>query len=80
MNARLDLAIKINVFGALQLLELAEECRQLECFCLVSTCYAVIDNKDHTGPIEERIVSSPFDWPALYKMIRSMTVTDVEHY
>ena len=31
-NLRLDKAIAINYFGPLRLLELAKECRHLECF------------------------------------------------
>lgn len=80
MNCRLDLSVKTNVFGALQLMELAEDCKQIECFCQVSTCYAIIDNHEMQGPIEERIVRSPFDWGALYRMISEMSVNDVTHY
>lgn len=80
MASRLDLAVKVNVFGALQLLDLAEECRQFDCFCQVSTCYAVIDDKDNTDGIEEKMHTSPYDWGALYKMITEMTINDIVHY
>ncbi len=43
-NNTLDSATKINVSGPLKLLKLAEECRNFECICHISTCYAICDH------------------------------------
>lgn len=78
MNTRLDRAVQINVTGPLMLLRLAESCPGFQCFCQVSTCYALMDKKDPL--IEEKLMSSAFDWSALYAQVQRMTLLDIEHY
>lgn len=77
LNTRLDKAVKVNVTGPLNLLKLAEACPRFEVFCQVSTCYALMDKQ---GLIEERLMSSPFDWQAIYSHVQQMTLLDIEHY
>jgi thioester reductase-like protein len=63
-NTRLDLATRTNVTGPLRLLQLAEKCGdKFQCFCQVSTCYAVSDKQ---GFIEERLIESAVNWQATY--------------
>jgi fatty acyl-CoA reductase len=38
-NLRLDLAIQINYYGPLRILEFAKTCSKLDCFTHVSTSY-----------------------------------------
>jgi nucleoside-diphosphate-sugar epimerase len=76
-NSRLDIAMRINVTGALLLLRLAEQCINFECFCHISTCYAVCDKN---GVIEEKMVESAMDWQQIYTSINTMTTFDIEHY
>jgi len=45
-------ALKINVFGTLKIFELCLECKNLENFIHISTCYT---NSDRKGYIEEDI-------------------------
>ena len=51
-NERLKDALNINYFGCLRMLELASQCRRIEIFTHVSTCYVNCDKK---GYIQERI-------------------------
>ncbi len=77
MGSRLDLALNVNVTGPLMLLNLAEDCENFECFCHVSTCYALMDKE---GLVEEKLMNSAFNWQALYRQIKEMKVMDIEHY
>lgn len=45
-------ALQINYFGCLRMLDLAKECKNLEVFTHVSTCYV---NCNRSGYIEEKI-------------------------
>lgn len=35
---------------------------------------------DKDGLIEEKLLNSPVDWPAIYSQILKMTLVDLEHY
>ena len=75
-NNTLDSATKINVSGPLKLLKLAEECRNFECICHISTCYAICD---HQGIFEEKLKHNPaYNWKNLYDQIQSMEKRDLE--
>ena len=53
MKTSVDMAVRVNVTGPLQLLRLAQESgSRMEAFVQVSTCYV---NCDRTGYIEETI-------------------------
>jgi thioester reductase-like protein len=62
-NMRLDLQADVNVKGALQLIDLALACPNFECFCHVSTLYAL---SDRTGFIDETVFDSNHNWLAEY--------------
>lgn len=51
-NSRIDEAIRINIYGSLKMMELAKECKSVENFVHVSTCYV---NSDKKGVIQEKI-------------------------
>jgi nucleoside-diphosphate-sugar epimerase len=53
-NERLCDALQINYFGCLRMLELATECKHLDVFTHMSTCYVNCDKK---GYIKEEIYS-----------------------
>ena len=44
-NARLDIALQMNVLGAMRMLELGKQMRRLESFVHVSTCYVNSDKR-----------------------------------
>ena len=72
VNLKTDLesAVRTNVTGAHLLLMLAEECKNIEVFCHVSTCYV---NADRTGYVEERLYQGQVNWLDEYK--KSLTVS-----
>ena len=45
-------ALQINYFGSMRMLELAKECKNLEVFTHVSTCYV---NCNRSGYVEEKV-------------------------
>ena len=59
LDTELDRAVRINVTGAHLLLILAEECKNMEVFCHVSTAYT---NADRSGYVEERMYNSDTNW------------------
>lgn len=44
-NARLDVSLQMNVLGAMRMLELGKQMRNLESFVHVSTCYVNSDKR-----------------------------------
>ena len=69
VDASLDDAVRVNVSGPLVLLKLAEECKNFEAFCQVSTAYV---NADRTGYVEERLYENDYDWEVAYEQILNM--------
>lgn len=49
---RLDNSINLNIFGTLRMIQLAKECKHLNSFVHISTCYA---NAPRRGTVEEKI-------------------------
>lgn len=72
---RLDVAANTNVRAPLQLLELATQCRNFECFCHVSSLYAL---SERTGFIDERMYPSEHDWDREYDQILQLDQKQVE--
>lgn len=68
-EARIDVSVRVNVLGPLQLLKLAEEAPHMQCFLQVSTSFV---NCDRTGFCEERMYDGPNNWPAELKQIMAM--------
>ena len=58
-NERLDHAVELNVRGTMRLLDIAHQCRQIEVFVHVSTCYVNSNRPD--GWIDEKLYVLPFD-------------------
>lgn len=74
-NSRLDQAIEINIDGALQMQQLAKECKYMECFTHMSTCYV---NSDKRGFIEEKIYDIDFDVEKRIDSFRQLSVQEIE--
>ncbi len=74
-EARLDVSVRVNVQGSLQLLQLGEESPAFEAFCHVSSTFV---NCDRTGFLEERLYESPHDWAAEYSQILGMSQRDLK--
>jgi dTDP-4-dehydrorhamnose reductase len=51
----LDVSTQLNVSGPLKLLKLAEECKSLDSFCQMSSCFSL---SDKTGFMEEKLYES----------------------
>jgi len=64
LQERIDQAIRINVAGPLQLLELAHSSPNFETFIQVSTCFV---NSDRHGYVEETIYNKEnVNWESDY--------------
>jgi hypothetical protein len=74
LTSKLDLQLKVNVTGPLNLLRMFEECPNPMCFVQVSTTFALSDRK---GFIEERNYDSAINWPQMYKKILTMNARDM---
>lgn len=57
-NEQISDAIQINYMGCLRMLELASECKHLQVYTHVSTCYV---NCEKNGFIKEQIYDIPED-------------------
>eukprot|EP00761_Pharyngomonas_kirbyi_P002199 gb/GECH01002203.1/.p1 GENE.gb/GECH01002203.1/~~gb/GECH01002203.1/.p1 ORF type:complete len:1156 (+),score=242.96 gb/GECH01002203.1/:1-3468(+) len=66
---RLDKAIRLNVLGSLEMLELAKECRQLASMVHVSTAYV---NSNHKGWVDEKLYPWSEDPEELLSYIRTL--------
>ena len=64
LKEELETSVRVNVTGALQLLQLAQDCPNISVFCQVSTCYV---NADRAGYVEERMYQSDIDWASEYQ-------------
>lgn len=58
-NARLDIAVRTNILGVLELLQMGHEAGQLESFTHTSTCY--VNTNQPEGSIEEAIYPGALD-------------------
>jgi alcohol-forming fatty acyl-CoA reductase len=74
-NDPLQEALQINYFGCQRVLELAKECKHLEIFTQVSTCYV---NCNRLGYIEEKIYNPDADVGSIVQNIMNMTVQDIK--
>jgi len=75
-NDRLDIAIKINTLGPLNLINIAKDCHRLEICTHVSTCYVNCNKPD--GFVEEKIYEDiDFDVETFVKNILSMSEKEV---
>jgi len=66
-------ALQINYYGAVKILDLALECKHLECLSHISTAYVGINHEKHS--VVEEIVSkdnSSDDWEVQIKNIMSL--------
>jgi fatty acyl-CoA reductase len=59
LNEKLDMSVRVNVTGPLNLLKLANESPNCCCFLQVSTSFV---NSDRKGFVEERVYDSKIDW------------------
>ncbi|CAI2365141.1 unnamed protein product [Moneuplotes crassus] len=74
-NSRLDQAIEINIDGALRMQQLAKDCKNIECYTHMSTCYV---NSDKKGYIEEKIYDVTFDVEQHINHLKTLSVEDIE--
>lgn len=73
-NERLDRQVDTNVRGPLNLLKLASECHNFECFAQVSTCYAICEK---IGFLDEKMHESTHIWEQKYQQILQMNYEEV---
>ncbi|KAJ3150428.1 cyclin-dependent kinase inhibitor far1 [Geranomyces variabilis] len=67
-DERLDRSMAMNVTGTLELIKLADSCKQMDAFVHVSTCYV---NSHMVGTIQEHVYDFPFgDSYELYRRIQ----------
>lgn len=74
IDQRLDIALKVNVDGPMNLLHLASEFQNLHSFVHLSTTFAM---SDRTGYLEERLYESPVSWNQAYSKINTMSIKDL---
>ena len=74
-NDPIQEALQINYYGCQRVLELARECKNLEIFTHVSTCYV---NCNRLGYIEEKIYNPDADVASMVQNIMNMTVQDIK--
>ena len=76
-ETHLELAVDLNVRDPLILMSLAEQCKNLEVFCHISTLFAVAEK---TGFIDEKLYASDshIDWEVAYNRIRKMRSADIK--
>jgi thioester reductase-like protein len=68
-------ALQINYFGCMRMLELAQECKQLEIFTHVSTCY--VNCTIPGGPVEEKVYNVENNAEKIVKRIMAMNPQEV---
>jgi thioester reductase-like protein len=74
-DEQLDLTVRVNVSGPLQLLKIAEDSPHFESFLQVSTCYA---NCEKTGFVEEQIYNNiKLNWRGKYDEILNLNKRDL---
>jgi nucleoside-diphosphate-sugar epimerase len=73
LDEKLDIAVRVNVTGPLNLLKLANDSPGRCCFMQVSTSFV---NADRKGFVEERIYDSKVNWLQQYQKILSMSQRD----
>ena len=59
LDEKIDISVRVNVTGALNLLKLANESPNRCCFVQVSTSFV---NSDRKGFVEERVYDSKINW------------------
>jgi len=70
LQVRLDQAVRVNVTGPLQLMDLASQSPHFETFLQLSTCYV---NCDRQGYVEETLYSKQsVDWAQEYDQVKIM--------
>jgi nucleoside-diphosphate-sugar epimerase len=63
-------ALRINYFGCMRMLELAHECKRLEVFTHVSTCYVNCNRPG--GDIQEEVYDLDMDVEETVKQLMAM--------
>ena len=75
-DEQLDLTVRVNVSGPLQLLKIAEECPRLDSFLQVSTCFV---NCEKTGFIEEQMYNNiRINWRSKLDEILNLNKRDLQ--
>lgn len=74
-NCGFHQAISINIDGALQIQQLAKECKHILCLTHMSTCYV---NSDKRGFIEEKIYEVDFDVEQHISYLKSLSHDEIE--
>lgn len=69
LEAKLDMAVRVNVSGPLQLLRLLQESENRLCFVQVSSTFV---NADKKGFVEEAFLPSDTNWLSQYEKILSL--------
>lgn len=70
-DIKISLALQVNVLGTKFMLDLAQECKNLEVFMYVSTAYSHCYNRH----IEEKFYPSPANLDVVYDIIKNDTAT-----
>lgn len=74
-NEQLTDALQINYFGCMRMLELATQCKKLQIYTHVSTCYV---NCEKFGYIKEQIYDIPEDSEAIVSGLMKMSKDEQE--
>jgi fatty acyl-CoA reductase len=69
-------ALRINYFGCMKMLELAHECKNLDVFTHVSTCY--VNCNRPAGLIEEELYDTEMDVDETVRQLMAMNPQEVE--
>lgn len=85
-NERIDQALKMNVFGALRLLNMAKRCKNIEAFIHISTAYVNSNyvqkpgNRHHPVRIRETIYPLAFDPQDVVDQVMAMSEDDLNAF
>lgn len=85
-NERIDQAIKMNVFGALRILDMAKKCHNLEAFVHISTAYVNANytqkpgSRHHPVRIREIIYPLAFDPQDVVNQVMAMSEDDLNAF
>jgi fatty acyl-CoA reductase len=69
-------ALRINYFGCMRMLELAHECKNLDVFTHVSTCY--VNCNRGPGLVEEQLYDTEMDVDETVRRLMAMNPQEVE--
>ncbi|XP_011501165.1 PREDICTED: fatty acyl-CoA reductase 1 [Ceratosolen solmsi marchali] len=75
LNEKILVALRTNVLGTQQMLDLAHNCQHLKAFVFISSCYSHY----HQNIIEDKFYSAPADLNMINDMIRTESQTGISN-